>query len=71
MTNNLENDIHIGFIRSIHDGEIEVGEVVEVFLGLDKVNDIGVVNTHYPHIGSAPESALLNSLGYLTEDPHK
>lgn len=25
MTNNSGNDIHIGFIRSIHDGEIEVG----------------------------------------------
>ena len=25
MTNNSENNTHIGFIRSIHDGEIEVG----------------------------------------------
>lgn len=53
------------------DGQIEVVELILFLLGVDELEDVGVIHTEDAHIGSSPLPALLNLLGGRIEDFQK
>ncbi len=57
-------------IRNLH-GDVVVGELGEIFLGVEELQDVGVMNIHHAHVGTATESALLNRVRRLAEGAPK
>ena len=51
--------------------EIEVGELGQVFLGINELQDIRVINTQYSHVGAPPLAALLDGLSGGVEHLHE
>ena len=52
-------------------GQIEIRKLAFLDLGLDKVDDIGVIAAQKSHIGPASLSALDNHFGGFVEDGHE
>ena len=53
------------------DREVEVRELARLDLGVDEVQDVGVVDAEDAHVGAAPEAALVDRVGGGVEDPHE
>ena len=49
-------------------GDVEIDEIVEVLLGVQKSQDVRVVDAYHCHVCTPAESALLNRVGGLGED---
>ena len=49
------------------DGDVVVGEGIEVLLGVEEFEDIGVGEAHHAHIGASSEGALLDGVGGFGE----
>ncbi|MNS49618.1 hypothetical protein D3C72_822310 [compost metagenome] len=53
------------------DRDVEVGQLGQVFLVLDEVHDVRVVDAQNAHVGAAAHAALLDALGGRVVDVHE
>jgi len=50
------------------DGDVEVGEGIEVLFGEEEFEDVGMGDAEHTHVGAASEGALLDGVGGFAED---
>jgi len=64
-------------LESIHerlghtDRDIEVGQLIVILLCRYEFQDVGVINSQNRHVGTPPESSLVDCVGGLVEDSHE